>query len=139
MTDEDAYHFIGCVHVEAVESLPIDVVETLSFQDHSEGMLSAQERADMHVHIALNPEAGVIMPGAGGIRKLRWKGNGKGKSGGYRVIYYYHDTDMPIFLLALYSKGEKIDLNDDEKKKLKSFVRELVGEYKKGTELRLIS
>ena len=97
------------------------------------------ERAELQMYLALNPDQGALMPGTGGVRKLRWAGNGRGKSGGLRVIYYYHDNQMPIFLLALYSKGEKFELSSDEKNGLKALVRKLVEEYKGKRTFRLIS
>jgi hypothetical protein len=60
--------------------------------------------------IAANPEAGDIMPGCGGARKLRVAQPGGGKSGGYRVITYYADIDVPTFLLTLFGKNEKASL-----------------------------
>jgi mRNA-degrading endonuclease RelE of RelBE toxin-antitoxin system len=47
----------------------------------------------------------------GGLRKLRWSAHGKGKSGGVRVIYYYHNESIPLFLLTVFGKGEKVNLS----------------------------
>jgi mRNA-degrading endonuclease RelE of RelBE toxin-antitoxin system len=51
------------------------------------------------------------------VRKLRWSGRGKGKSGGYRVIYYYYNDLMPVYLLAIYRKNQQTDLSPDQKKR----------------------
>ena len=56
--------------------------------------------------LALWPERGNVIPGGGGIRKLRWGGKGKGKRGGLRVIYYWKSTDGKIWLLEIYAKNE---------------------------------
>ena len=58
------------------------------------------------------PKAGDVMEGTGGVRKLRWRRGGQGKSGGVRVIYYYHDDLMPLYLLTLFAKGDKAERND---------------------------
>ena len=61
-------------------------------------------------HLAKHPNAGDVIPGTGGARKVRVAGRGKGKSGGYRVVTFYTGPDLPLFLLTVYGKGEKIDL-----------------------------
>ena len=53
-----------------------------------------------------NPESGKVVPGSGGVRKVRWAMSGKGKSGGVRVIYYFKRQDDEIWLLTIYSKNE---------------------------------
>ena len=52
------------------------------------------------------PESGKVVPGSGGVRKVRWAMSGKGKSGGVRVIYYFKKQDDEIWLLTIYSKNE---------------------------------
>ena len=69
------------------------------------------------------------MQGTGGIRKLRWSAHGKGKSGGVRVIYYYHDGTMPLFLLAVFGKGEKANLRKAERNDLAKFTSLLLKHY----------
>lgn len=59
-------------------------------------LLSEDERRDLIDYLAEHPQAGDIMEGTGGIRKLRWRRGGQGKSGGVRIIYYYHDERMPL-------------------------------------------
>ena len=74
----------------------------------------------------MHPNAGVLIQGAGGIRKLRWARSGRGKSGGVRVIYYFHNEEMPLYLLALFAKNERSNISMEEKKVLSKAVRELV-------------
>ncbi|MCS5587591.1 MAG: type II toxin-antitoxin system RelE/ParE family toxin [Porticoccaceae bacterium] len=62
------------------------------------------------------------MQGTGGIRKLRWSALGKGKSGGVRVIYYYHHTEIPLFLLTVFGKGEKANLSKSERNTLRNLT-----------------
>jgi hypothetical protein len=68
--------------------------------------------------IAANPEAGAIMPGCGGARKLRVRKRGGGKSGGYRVITYFAGDDLPVFLLTVFAKGQKDNLTKAERNAL---------------------
>jgi hypothetical protein len=75
----------------------------------------------LQLGLTSNPEAGSLIPGAGGIRKLRWKDSrrGKGKRGGLRVIYYVFLSDEEIWLLTLYDKDEATDLPREAKEQLK--------------------
>jgi hypothetical protein len=65
------------------------------------------------------------MQGTGGVRKVRVGRGGRGKSGGGRVVYLYHDANRPIFLLAAFAKNEKSNLSKDERNKLAKFVKTL--------------
>ena len=105
----------------------VSVLEFPAFTADAQSLFTQQELNDLRVLLATNPEAGIRIPGTGGIRKLRvgLAAKGKGKRGGARVIYYFHSNEIPLALLAVYAKGEKIDLSADEKRQL----RELVGEY----------
>jgi hypothetical protein len=73
-----------------------------------------------------NPSAGELIPGAGGARKLRLAREGKGKSGGYRVITYFGGMPMPIYLIDIYAKNVKPDLSADERKQVKALCKELL-------------
>jgi hypothetical protein len=66
--------------------------------------------------------AGDLIQGTGGVRKLRWGLEGRGKRGGARVIYFYYNADLPLFLLAAYAKNVRSDLSAAERKELKQFV-----------------
>ncbi|MHB8346336.1 MAG: transcriptional regulator [Acidiferrobacterales bacterium] len=68
--------------------------------------LADDEYAALQWALTLRPEAGAVIPGSGGIRKLRWAGKGHGKRGGLRVIYYWRDRKGEIWLLTLYAKNE---------------------------------
>lgn len=83
--------------------------------------------------LARNPKAGAVMQGTGGIRKLRLAISGKGKSGGARVIYYYLNNSMPVFLLTMFSKGEKENLSKGERNTLAKLTRVLRQNYERGT------
>lgn len=62
-------------------------------------------------HLIAHPDSGAILKGSGGVRKLRWRSRGKGKSGGVRVIYYWAPAADQIFMLTLYGKSQKEDLS----------------------------
>ncbi len=71
-------------------------------------------------------------PGTGGARKLRFAGRGKGKSGGYRVITFFSGSDIPVFLLNVFAKGEKVDLTPGERRELAGILSSLAETYRAG-------
>ncbi|HWA51287.1 MAG TPA: type II toxin-antitoxin system RelE/ParE family toxin [Dongiaceae bacterium] len=101
------------------------VVETKLFSRRADALLSPDERLDLIAYLALHPMAGDVIPGTGGIRKLRWQLEGKGKRGGARVIYYTYDERHPIFALLIYGKGEADDLTSEEKRTLSGIAAEI--------------
>lgn len=72
----------------------------------------------------MRPEAGDLVPGSGGLRKLRWRLMGKGKRGGLRLIYYWDVPDGTIFMLTIYRKSEKDDLTQQQLRILRGLVEE---------------
>ena len=95
---------------------PISVVETSTFVRQAEAIWTEDERLALVDFIARNPESGDLIPGTGGIRKVRWSRSGSGKRGGARVIYFYHHADAPIYLLLAYAKVQRTDMTPDEKR-----------------------
>jgi len=87
--------------------------------------LTEEERNAIVDFIANSPDAGDIMAGTGGARKVRFAGRGKGKSGGYRVITFFADLDIPIFLLDIYGKGSQANLSPAERNELRSILTDL--------------
>jgi mRNA-degrading endonuclease RelE of RelBE toxin-antitoxin system len=83
------------------------VVETPGFLREASAVLTDVERSEVIVFLAANPEAGDLMPQTGGGRKLRWKAPGRGKRGGVRVIYYYHNESMPLFLSTCLARTKR--------------------------------
>lgn len=98
-------------------------------------LLSADERQDLISYLAEHPKAGDIIEGTGGVRKLRWRRGGQGKSGGVRVIYYFHDEFMPLYLLTLFAKGDKANLTKAERNELAGLTDALVRIWKERTTL----
>lgn len=105
------------------------IVELPEFLRKSEKLLTASQRLSIINYLAEHPSSGDIMQGTGGIRKLRWSAHGKGKSGGVRVIYYYHNESIPLFLLTVFGKGEKANLSKSERNDLTRFTSLLVKQY----------
>ena len=109
------------------------VVEMPQFRsDVKSTGLSDQERLAIIDRIATEPTAGDLIQGSGGARKVRFAGRGKGKSGGYRVITFYAGRAMPVFLLALYGKGERANLSKVERNELRVLLGSIVETYRKG-------
>lgn len=105
------------------------VVTTRTFDRDVRRFLSEDELADLIDFLAENPTSGDVIPGTGGIRKLRWGAQGKGKRGGARIIHFYHNGEMPLFLLAVYAKNTKLDLTAAEKRALTKLTAALKKEY----------
>ena len=108
---------------------PMTVVETARFLKDAKPLMSDSEREALVVFVGANPEAGDIVPETGGVRKIRWALAGRGKRGGARVIYYYHNQRLPLFLLAAYGKNEKANLSKTERNAMKRLVPVLVAGY----------
>ena len=106
------------------------VCETHSFlRAANHAGLTRGEVEDLVTYLAANPMAGDEMPGTGGCRKLRLAGRGKGKSGGYRTITFYSGKTIPLFLITIFSKGERADLSPKERNHLATMTKALVAEY----------
>jgi hypothetical protein len=109
------------------------IAELPTYSRLADKLLTAQERQDLIDYLAEHPKDGDIMEGTGGVRKLRWRRGGQGKSGGVRVIYYHHDDLMPLYLLTLFAKGDRANLSKAERNELASLVDVLVGIWKEKT------
>lgn len=82
------------------------LVESSLFERHVYAYLSEESYAELQWHLINTPDAGDIIRGSGGVRKLRWAAKGKGKRGGIRVIYYWQNSRGEIWLLTLYAKND---------------------------------
>ncbi|HEV7659934.1 MAG TPA: type II toxin-antitoxin system RelE/ParE family toxin [Allosphingosinicella sp.] len=91
--------------------------------------MTDDECAGLITYLAQHPDGGLIIPETGGIRKLRWGAKGRGKRGGARVVYYFRDLNMPLYLLTVYGKDEKMNLTKKEKAQLRDLVDQIVKEY----------
>lgn len=108
----------------------ITIVELPEFIRRAERLLDEEERNSLIYFLSTHPKSGVVMQGTRGVRKLRWARKGKGKSGGVRVIYFFYDEKMPLFMLTLFGKGEKDNLTKTEQNELAKLVKLLIATYK---------
>jgi hypothetical protein len=113
----------------------ISIVEFESFTADADRLFTQDERVALIDLLSVNPEGGNVIPRTGGIRKLRFglSLKGKGKRGGARVIFFYYSDDVPLALLAVYAKGEKIDLSENERKELRNLVDQYVKDHRQKT------
>jgi len=86
------------------------VIETQLFSKQWPVYWTEEERGEFVSFLSANPEAGEVVPGSGGIRKVRWKRQGTGKSGGVRVIYFIRVQSEDLVLLTLYAKSKTDNL-----------------------------
>jgi mRNA-degrading endonuclease RelE of RelBE toxin-antitoxin system len=108
-----------------VTTRAITVAETQRFLREATRLWDEEERNAFVDYIALNPEAGDVIPDSGGIRKVRWSRAGTGKRGGVRVIYFYHDDTTPLYLLLIYAKAQRENWTQDEKRRAQALVASL--------------
>lgn len=104
----------------------IRFIETPVFTRRIVELLTESEYAALQSALVLRPESGDLIPGTGGLRKLRWiqSRRGKGKRGGVRVIYFWYVESGLVYLLIAYSKDEKDDLSAAEKRILRRLVEQ---------------
>jgi hypothetical protein len=108
---------------------PITVVETPEFLSATRKLMTEEERAVLVDYLAHNPTAGDLIQGTGGVRKLRWALEGRGKRGGARVVYFYHGDDIPLFALAAYAKNEQADLSQKDRNDFRQLTKLLAETY----------
>ena len=124
-------------HYKMKDMKLITIVETSEFIAQAKRFMSEENKQDFISFIARNPSAGEIITGTGGVRKVRWASDpNKGKSGGSRVIYYYHNEDMPLFLFTAFSKSEQANISQNDKNQLKKIVKQLVDIYRSKSNVR---
>lgn len=108
----------------------ISIIELPHYQKFSGKYLSQQEADNIITYIAQNPQSGSLLRGTGGIRKIRLAiSNNKGKSAGARIIYFYHNDNMPVFLLTGFIKSEMANLSAAALNELKNLTTILVKQY----------
>lgn len=114
-----------------MDGAPIAVVETWEFLRCARKLLDEDQRAALIDFLARHPDRGDIIQGTGGVRKLRWALEGRGKSGGARVVYFFHNPDIPIFVLSAYAKSQRADISDADRDDFKRIAKLLVETYGK--------
>jgi hypothetical protein len=108
---------------------PVTVIETPEFLSAVSGLMGDGRRASLIDHLARHPTDGELVKGTGGVRKLRWGLEGRGKRGGARIIYFYHDAGMPVFLLTAYAKNMRADLSQADRNDFRQLTKLLVESY----------
>lgn len=103
----------------------VEVVETPAFLRAADKLIPSAERDELIRFLARNPKAGDVIPATGGIRKLRWALQGKGKRGGARIVYYYRNERLPLFLIAAYGKSQQDDLTPEQLRAVRAFAARL--------------
>lgn len=109
-------------YLPQMKTRPIPVAETQIFARAAAKIWSETELAELVDYVVHNPEAGDMIQGTGGVRKLRWGKAESGKRGGARVIYFYYHSGCPLYLLLAYAKAQATDLTPDEKKSVAGFA-----------------
>ena len=99
-------------------------IETPIFTKLVTDLISDDEYRKIQLALVLRPEAGKIIPGSGGLRKIRWKSSGK--RGGLRLIYFWDVQEDRIYMLLIYKKAKQKDLNPNQLKILRNLVKELL-------------
>jgi hypothetical protein len=103
----------------------MEFIEAPAFTYHLPAYLNDERYRKLQEELGRNPEAGDLMAGTGGFRKMRWadERRGKGRRGGPRIIYFYFASDQQIWFITLYGKDEMSDLTPDDKKNLRKAVQ----------------
>lgn len=109
----------------------VSVVETPEFLAATRRIMDEEERGLLVDYLAYNPTAGDVIPGTGGVRKLRWALEGRGKRGGARVVHSYHSEAMPLFALTAYAKNERANLSQAERNDFRRLTALLIESYAK--------
>lgn len=99
-------------------------VETPVFTTAIRSLLPDEEYRGLQAALMLRPEQGALIPGSGGLRKIRWVRRGRGKRGGIRVIYHWFVGEGVIYMLYAYAKGSAADLTAAQIKLLRQLVKE---------------
>lgn len=99
-------------------------LETTVFTSRLRGLVDEDEYRAVQLALMLRPEQGPLIPGSGGLRKLRWGARGRGKRGGLRLVYYWAPQERAFYMLYVYAKNEQGDLTPAQVKTLRRIVRE---------------
>ena len=100
------------------------VAETSIFTRRADALLSREDRAALIGAIAADPQGGDLVPGLGGIRKRRFAPEGRGKSGAFRVIFYYAAADLPVLALLIYAKNEQAEISSDQRRAMLKLIED---------------
>lgn len=99
-------------------------IETRVFTKYLLNYLSDEEYRALQNYLLMHPDSGDVIPGAGGLRKIRWIIKGRGKRKGIRIIYFRKVNKQQIYLLTIYAKNEMKDITSDQKKLLRQLIED---------------
>lgn len=123
MLDGDTwYHFC---------SVMLSFIEHPGFTKTIGEILTDEAYAEFQRHLAANPEEGDVIPGLGGLRKIRWAASGRGKRGGARIVYLFLINAGTVYLFHAYTKGDIADMTSEQKRRLKTAVESIKEEFSK--------
>lgn len=105
--------------------IPQVIVETTPYIKAVDAIWDKDMQIEFKNFIGINYMQGDVIPGTGGLRKIRWQSNGHGKRGGARIIYYFYNANQPIYLLFAYPKNVQVNLTEHEKKLFSNAVSQL--------------
>jgi mRNA-degrading endonuclease RelE of RelBE toxin-antitoxin system len=98
------------------------IIETSVFTRQIQKLLTDEDYAKLQADLVRRPDAGVVIPGSGGLRKLRWGLRGRGKRGGVRIIYYWAVSRDQLLMLLMYPKNVQDDLTPEQLRTLRRIV-----------------
>ena len=103
------------------------IIETPTFTRQIKELMPDDLYRELQEALWINPTLGALIPRSGGLRKVRWQLPGKGKRGGVRVIYYWYEPQVQLYMLLAYGKSEQDDLTPKQLKLLKTLVEREFG------------
>lgn len=109
----------------------MEIIETSIFSKQVNELLTAEDYREFQNALILNPASGPIIPGGGGLRKIRWRKEGSGKRGAVRIIYYWQVSEDIILMLYGYTKNRQENLSKDQLKRLKNYITSQYKDNKK--------
>jgi hypothetical protein len=98
------------------------IAETKAFTARIGELLSDDQYRALQVELIRRPEVGAVIPGTGGLRKIRWRATGRGKRGGARIIYFWHAASATILMLFVLLKNERADLTARQRAALRKLI-----------------
>jgi len=110
---------------------PVSVIELPGYRRRADELLGGDEQDAIVDLIAYEPTCGDLIPGTGGLRKVRVGRGGSGKRGGARVIYFHHEASMPLFALTAFAKNEQADLSQQDRNDFRQLTTLLVKVFKR--------
>lgn len=118
--------WVGAIHAEVTDHLPITIVETDTFVTTASELLDEDEVVGLKIRLAANPRAGTLIPQTGGVRITEYAGR---SGAGVLVAYYFHSAKLPVVLLSCFTGKVDVELGVQEKSRMKALVKALVTTY----------